>query len=55
MKIFPLFNKVWKVILDFLFGENSEVRYDYKKQKFTSHRPYRFIPRLRAKPQEKKH
>ena len=49
-----IFKKIWKGILDFLFGVDSEVKWDIKNQKFIAHRRYRFIPRLRAKPQQKK-
>ncbi len=45
--------KIKKVVLDFLFGEASELKYNPKKGYYDYHRPYRFIPRLRAKPQNK--
>lgn len=53
MKLLILIKKIIKLCLDFLFGVDSEVRWNIKKQKFTEHRKYRFVPRLRAKPQEK--
>lgn len=54
MKLHKQIYKVLKICFDFLFSVEQEVRWNIKKQKFTDHRKYCFIPRLRAKPQYKK-
>ena len=49
-----LLKKILKSVLDFLFGDTGEHRYNEKKGEWVFHRKYRFVPRLRAKPQQQK-
>lgn len=55
MKFLKYLKMVQKFVLDFLFGADSENIYSERHRKFIAYRRYRFVPRLRAKPQVQKH
>lgn len=51
MNFLELLKGFLKAILDFFYGKGSELSDSEKQRDFSLHRPYRFIRRLRAKPQ----